>query len=235
MGNLAKPALFSKPSYDIYFGLNLEMTNSVMNRTAYAVGPGTSSIGLDPREVKTYSCFPEMVQILQQATQIVRADGRWDDVMEPGMEFNFCSVKLYFSYRNINGAMVKKATNWHCDVTRDKERKPNTNNSQVPNTPVAIFTFGDEKNLWFRKQQNKHTVVPDSLLLFTQPTGSLTIHDGRDEEPKQDGTYWRHMSNMQDKEGITFSILCRVVQATVQANPKEGNLINPNVGTKKAK
>jgi len=69
------------------------------------------------------------------------------------------SVKLCFN---------DKKTGWHVDVTQDKATgKAKPNNSQMPNTPVAIVSFGDAKVLEFMKRYSKNNkVVPEEVLCF---------------------------------------------------------------------
>ena len=66
--NNAKPALFTPSSFDIYFGEDvrelkeesIEANEVIMERTAYANGSGSLSIGLDPRHMRIYQIFPEL-------------------------------------------------------------------------------------------------------------------------------------------------------------------------------
>ena len=231
----AAPASISKPSMNFYFGVNVKDNGVAMVRTAYGVGSGTSSIGLNPCTMKVNCAFPELVHLMTWATAIVKQDRDW---MWPmwNKSFNFCSVKLYYAYQNANGKLIQKDTQWHVDVTLDKDGNPMTNNSQEPGTPVAILTFGETKNLFFRRQKNKQLFYDNTQLLFQQRNASLFVLDSRDERiaPK-DGLHWRHMSEMQrGQEGATFSFMFRVVQKEVTVNKSDSTFVNPRVGPKKA-
>ena len=117
LGNNAKPAFLSKPSVNIYFGCNTKKgtkSNSVF-RTAYAVGSGTSSIGLDPETMRIYPAFPDLLKLLKEATRLVKShSAEWREIMKD-IEFNFGNIKIYYSYYQ-NGVLVKKTTEMHMDV-----------------------------------------------------------------------------------------------------------------------
>ena len=237
MNNAAKSALFSKPSYDIYLGINISKIADVIKRTAYGTGSGAASIGLNPEEMRVYSCFPELVQLLQEATNIVKENDKWKHRMKD-KEFNFVSVKIYFSYRDKNGNLIKKHTNWHVDVTSERDGTPCSNNSQEPNTPVAMFTFGEEKNLWFRQHTTKTQYYSDSVFNFRQQSGSLIILDPRDEMLGREGRHWRHMSEMlkdRTEGGVTFSLMCRVVQTTIDVNATDSSIVDKTLGVREKK
>ena len=235
MANKAKSAFLSKPSFNIYFGVNKSKghkKNSVI-RTAYAVGTGTSSIGLDTTTMRIYPAFPDMLKLMEKATRLVKLhSAHWRTVMD-GIDFNFCSVKIYYSYIDENVKLVRKTTEWHIDVELDKDGVPKQNNSQVTGTPVDIFTYGDPKNLWFQQFYDKNTPVPDTLIRFIQNNGSMFIHDGRDEEVI-DGKTWYHRSDMINDGSVTFSFQCRVVQREVEVSTNTHRLVNPRVTPGKA-
>ena len=98
------------------------------------------------------------------------------------------------------------------------------NNSQVPGSHVLLFTFGDEKNLWFAKKR-KGEFKDGSLMLFRQKHCSMFLLNGKDEE-FNDGGLWKHMSNMKHPGGITYTIILRCVQMTAAVNG-DGTLANP--------
>ncbi len=143
-------------------------------------------------------------------------------------------MKVYYSFENEKGKWITKDTLWHVDVTTDEKGVPRKNNSQLPGTPMAILTFGDDKNLWFRKHKSKDEFKENSTVVFRQRNGSCIIMDGDDEYPGDDGLHWRHMSNMVDRrEGITFAFMCRVVQKEVLVDSTNNTLVEQRISEKK--
>ena len=213
MNNKGRSALFSKPSFNIYFGVNVGSAgDDTFMRTAYGVGSGSSSIGIDPRTVRCYPIFHKLSKLMYLANSLVQQDTTHRMSMG-GSSFNFCNVKIYYAFKNREGTIVKKTTEYHTDVTYNKTGEPDKNNSQKPGTPVAICTFGDSKNLWFRRYShvgNKEAQV-NSLVRFLQKSGSLIVLDGRDEAIKN-GLCWKHMSDMAEEKDMTVSYMSRVVQ-----------------------
>jgi hypothetical protein len=232
--NKPKPALTSKPAFNIYLGRDLpkeehERDKQGVKRAAYGLGSGANSIGLDPETMKLYPMNALAMKLMEKITPIIKgADPTWNESLEQ-TPFNFLGVKLYFNERMENGAMVKKTCEWHVDVTHDKEGKPMRNNSQVPGTPVAILTYGTTKNLWFRRHQSNDVFYNSSKIHFQQRSGSLTVVDARDEVPDEQGFHWRHKSDMvgEDPNGIAFSFSFRCVQMHQFVDPKTNRLVYP--------
>jgi len=233
MANPAMMALFSPSSFDIYFGDNLLLKGNKMVRTAYAQGSGVNSIGLDPRYAKIHHIFPQLSDLRKMVIAAVKQF--YADNNEFGIfycEFNHVSVKLYFN---------DKKTGWHVDVTQDKATgKAKENNSQMPNTPVAIVSFGDAKVLEFMKRYSRHTKVsPEEVLRFFQTTGTVVILDPRDEEYDEKLAHWMHRSYMLDKEnGVSMTLMFRVVQKVITVKPATATVVDGKVGgegTKKRK
>ena len=223
----AKPAMFSKPALNIYFGTNAnKLCAKSVKRTAYGFGSGTSTIGLDPKTVRINPFTRDLAEASRVITNIVANTNPQRAKMLKGNSFSFINVKVYYSYKETSGKMEKKSCEWHRDVTYTQTGKPMANNTQVPGTPVAILTFGDEKNLWFRLQRNSGTIDVDSKLHFRQNCGSLIVLDPRDEEPDEEGWHWRHKSDMQTRESITYSFTFRCVQRTEEVTIT-GNIKRP--------
>ena len=219
MWNPARPELTSRPSVNLYFGQNFDCTDEGMIRAAYAVGSGTSSIGLDPSTMRIDPFFPRLIDLVRQVTVVVRRETVWRNAW-----FNLVSVKIYYSFRDENGKLVRKTTNWHVDVTLDKKGLPMRNNSQVPVSPVAILTFGDSKMLYFRRHITRDNYEEDSCFGVPQPSGSLFLLDGRDEMLDSQGRHWRHCSG--PSEGVTFSFMLRNVQRIVEVDPFTNTILN---------
>ena len=219
MWNAAKPELTSRPSVNLYFGQNFDSTDEGMIRAAYAVGSGASSIGLDPSTMRIDPFFPRLIELVQQVTVVVRQKTVWKNAW-----FNLVSVKIYYTYRDEKGKLVRKTTNWHVDVTLDKKGVPMSNNSQVPVSPVAILTFGDSKTLYFRRHTSRDKYEEDSTFGIPQTSGSLLLLDGRDEMLDAQGRHWRHCSG--PSEGVTFSFMFRNVQRQVNVDPFENTIVD---------
>ena len=216
--NKAKPALFSQTSTDIYFGTNFDESTEnalTVHCTAYALGSLNGPNGLDQRTVQYYKKFPDMQELMDFASVQVKEDKQWQGCMK-NLFFNFCSIKLYFSYTDEKGHLIKKSTRWHSDSGYTKSGKPRADNSQVAGTPVVIFTFGDEKNLWFQKQLNKKSIQYNTPLHFQQKSGSMVVLDARDEIPDASGFRWLHSSNMDKAGTFTVSLIFWVVSKSVE-------------------
>jgi hypothetical protein len=226
MHNPAKSAIASAPSFNIYFGDNLEKKDDVLLRTAYATGSGTSSIGLNPETMRFYACFPELQELKAKISALTLKDESWQRALN-NQPFNFVSVKIYWTFRDKNGSLVRKITNWHVDIETTPSGVPKKSNSQEPGTPVAILTFGDEKSLYFRRQQNKTTFNNDTIMEIRQRNGDLFVLDGRD-EIVNDAWPWRHMSKAApDPSSITYAFMFRRVRATVEVKQTDHRLANP--------
>ncbi len=240
--NKAKPAYFSPAAINQYYGWPLPVTPEeqigdpeIQKRTAYGVGSGQATIGLDPRYMKVLPPGRNLLQLTSAVTKAIgEANPEWASILQAN-PFNNASVKIYLSYRNEKGKLVKKCVGMHCDVSHDKITKaPLRNNSQKPGTLVGLLTFGANKNLWFRSHWSRDGYHPNSLLHFLQKSGTLFVLDPRDETPDRNGNHWRHCSTMATEEGITFTYAFRCVQASVLVN-RDGTLANPDIGERRRK
>ena len=245
--NGPKSAFMSKPSTDVYFGQNKEAPTAQkpLCRNAYALGSGGGSIGLDQRAMKIHPFFHELIELKNLVTRALKLDADFEDVE---IDFNFCSVKVYHCYKqhNKNGThtVVHKTTNWHTDVTFDPNGIPLMNNTQKPNTPVLIVTFGDDKDLIFQRRRKKYNDAGQSMskdeaageeVVFHQRNGSMTAMHPADEVPQEDRWQWKHMSKLvNQKEGVCFSFMFRQVQKGVPVK-RDGSLLEPSVGPIKGK
>ena len=226
-GTNCKPAMISKPSVNYYFGQNIEhgRDNGSVQRAAYAVGSGTQSVGLDPRTNQLRNIFPEMADLMRTVTEVVRQKTCWKHAY-----FNFVSVKLYYTFRDKKGRMVKKDTNWHVDVTLNKKGVPMANNSQLPQSPVAIFTFGDDKSLFFLRHRSREDFEPSTFFEVPQTMGTIFLLDGRDEMWDHQKRVWRHCSG--PSKGVTVSFMFRNVQKISEVSCTEGLPLELNMSEK---
>jgi hypothetical protein len=198
------------------------------------MGSGASSIGLNPSTMKVHPLFVELSELMEMANAVVRKNELFAHTLE-GHEFNFCSVKIYFAYRNEKGEVVYKKTEWHVDVTNDKHGNPMKNNSQVPGTPVVIATFGDDKTLEFRKHSTSKDFKDATKLLFLQRNASVfVLHPDDEEINKYNNTHWRHKSEMLKKpENVTYAFMFRCFQRDVFVRLKDSTLEQPKMSLKK--
>lgn len=220
--NKAKSALLSKVSFDIYFGDNIEIHDAVVIRTAYGTGSGQSSIGLDPRHKKYRQIFP----LLSRLRDLMRLQvERYYNSKYVKMNccFNFVSVKVY-----VNGMK----TPIHTDVELDKETwLPKNNNSQIPGTPVAIATIGNDKVLrfiQFKAGAFNNEIRGDRVLNFVQRSGDTILLDPRDEQLNNRREFWKHEAEMvEPNSGCSVSLMFRVVGARQHVSPWDSKI--PNV------
>ena len=90
----AKPAFFSKPSVNVYFGTNKRDNGTTMERASYGFGKGRGSIGLNPVTMTIYPPFESLLQLMDKVTKVVRENPQWN--LQLGMNsFNSCSIKIY--------------------------------------------------------------------------------------------------------------------------------------------
>ena len=225
MGNQADSAMFLPSSLNIYFGKNRGVGVQGIQRYAYGTGSGSSTIGLDSTTMRIHQMTGTLIDLSAEVTKLMAAkSSNWAEWLSRH-PINVCAVKAYYMTEDGNGETFK-STGFHRDVTYSKRtRQPMTNNSQVPGTPVAMLTFGATKNLWFQRFNGK---VKDhgSLIHLVQQSGCLTILDGRDEVPDEDGWAWKHRADMCEATGITFVFTFRSVQNWVYVLP-DGRLANP--------
>eukprot|EP00957_Ditylum_brightwellii_P120244 9174629-Ditylum_brightwellii.AAC.1 len=97
---------------------------------------------------------------------------------------------MYYTYTDEKGNKVNNHTNWHADSLYLKNGEPMLDNSQKVGASVAIFIFGNEKNLWFHRHYNQHTFQTNTSVQFKQKSGSMIVLDARDEKPENTGFKW---------------------------------------------
>ena len=220
--NAAKPALLSKPSFNIYFGDNLDKPSiSEVVRSGYATGSGQGTIGLDPRFKTLRHIFPKLSRL--RDLMRLQVQRHYEEMgMNVNCEFNHVSVKIYFD---------GKTTEAHTDISFDDKHRPTPNNSQLPGTPVVIATIGDNKLLQFHeyfRTDSGNVVKGTRKLTFLQKSGSIILLDHRDEELNNHRMFWKHSSKLVDeKTGCCISLMFRVTQARQTVLPRSGRLSNP--------
>ena len=186
------------------------------------------------------SFFLELSTLEGKVRELVNLNPVWKAAMN-GRDFNSVLVKVHFGYPDwakVNGKFVlktvNKTTEWHTNIDIYSNGIPDPKgNSQEPGTPVAFFSFGDPKNLWFQRHSSKTKPIDNSLIHFLQKLGSLFVLDLRDEIYGENGWHWKHKSNMAVAEGTTFSLMFRIVQMIKKVDPSTSRLVDPSVGPKK--
>jgi hypothetical protein len=236
----ATSAKLAPAAFNVYYGENKESTNdpNTVMRAAYGFGSGATSIGLDPRTMRLYPFFPDLIKLKKQVTTLVKSDPAWKHAMA-GREFDSCSLKVYYWTQRPAGNWIQKKVDWHVDVSRNADGIPYTNNSQVPNTPVAIVTFGHTKTLEMRKHASPTQFQDTSTVHFQQANSSVFVLDGRD-ECVRNGFHWRHRSMAtgnakSNSHEVTFSFLFRITQMMHEVNVHDNTMVNKACGVKKMK
>jgi hypothetical protein len=234
VNNEARSAKLAPAAFNFYYGINTENTEdpTTVNRAAYGLGSGATSIGLDPRTMRLNPFNTELMNLRDRIHKILIKDPTWKAAMK-GKSLNSCSAKMYYWIVNEAGKDVRKDVKYHVDVTRNSNGVPDKNNSQVPDTPVVIVTFGDEKRFNMRRHYSASEVVHNSKVEFRQKSATVIVLDGRDEQVRN-GIHWRHTSRAGDnKDDVTFSFMFRVVQMQQEVRLDDATLVNKTCGAKK--
>jgi len=215
-GTNEQPALLSKAPFNIYYGLNKEkLPDGSIIRSAYGLGSGSMTTGLDMRSQPLLPFFPDLMELRDRAEDIALAYCN-SEGLNYDCRFDACSMKLYSDIYDLG---------WHTDMEFDDQHiSPKKNNSQCPHTIVVIITFGDTKMIQLanyegsgrgtkRKGKGMHT--------FRQKSGSVFILDPRDEMFNEKRTYWKHRAFLEDRaEGVSLAIMFRVTQVRVRVDPQ---------------
>ncbi|KAL3912798.1 MAG: hypothetical protein SGARI_000969 [Bacillariaceae sp.] len=239
LGCPAIPAKLAPAALNLYLAENVGVTkdpNTIM-RAAYAFGSGVTSIGLNPETMRLLPFFPDLIALKKHVTEVVHDNAEWKAQMK-GKQFNVCSIKVYYWLVRVNEKgekrWVRKDVKWHVDIERNSRGEPKDNNSQEPNTPVAILTFGSDKIFSMREHKSPDVYLKSTNVQFKQTNGTLIVLDPRDEEIKK-GKHWRHMSECgDDKQGVTFSLLFRICRKRVEVRLDDNTLVDKSCTEKKA-
>lgn len=157
---------------------------------------------------------------MQQKTESHYAD---QGIKIKECNFKHAPVKLY-----VNGMSTKI----HTDLTFDHKHKNILGTcKQVTGSPVAICTYGDEKNLIFQKWavgDSKKPLCPTVEVSFKTKNGTLVILDPRDEFGNGKH-YWKHKAELVNKkEGVSMSINFRFVKGLREVGTLDGIPKNQN-------
>ena len=223
----ADPAFLVPSSLNIYYGRNVRASHDkhYVERTAYALGTGTSSIGIYPKQWRLHHMFPDMERLCEIVRKVVK-----ESYPDLDCDFNQCSIKLYFD---------GKVTNDHTDINFSddhSEPHPNKLNSQKPNTPVAICTIGDNKLYRLRRYTGRGKGSPadkcKDIVMLQKNHSLLAAHPGDECLNTWSDTYkfWlKHSAKMVDEGGIAMSVIFRVTRVTALVDSRTNKMINPKV------
>ena len=240
--NKARSAYFSKAATNQYYGWDLPITaeeqngdSTIRKRTAYGVGSGAASIGLDPRYTKIHKPSKNLALLtIAVSKAIAKSSTRWAKMLHDN-PINNVALKWYMAYQRESGKEERKELGMHVDVTHNRRTyEPCRNNSQKPNTITALLTFGADKHLWFRQYCSSKDYNEQTLIHFLQTSGTLIVLDPQDERPKNSGKHWRHGSTMATKDGITITYTFRCVQCSALVY-EDGTLVNPKINERRQK
>lgn len=226
-GCAAKMALLSRASFNIYFGETVGRDpHDLLKvlRTAYATASGKDSIGLDPRKFTIHPIFYDLGKLRDAVKEkigrylqsIGRLDIRYD--------FNHVSVKLY------GGLGLCWLTDSHTDITFEADCiTPSENNSQVPNSVVAILCYGDAKFITFEQHSGTNKKTNNGTMYqFIQEHGSLFILHPDDECLKNKPYWYKHKAELICREhGYSMSLMFRVCSDTLSVNELTDRLTDP--------
>lgn len=257
--NPGKSALLSNAAFDVHFGMDIPGNaedNDTIERTAYGIGTGLLTTGLDQRKHKVFP-FPTKLKQIRDIVEDQVSKHYAEQGLDLNCKFNHCAIKIYYNNKEVG---------LHTDVTFNRSHTaPTPDNSQIPKTPVAIITFGAKKYLEFvqfrpttptskksitqRRNPNRKTKkrkrkanVQDTSdkkekkfervhsthpLRFYQHHGSFFVLDPRD-EALNNNKFWRHRSKLLDPENdVCIAILFRVVQKSVRVRLSDSTIVNP--------
>lgn len=230
-GNKPKSALLSKAAFDLYFGdtAKLLSDDETVDRMTYGSFSGSASIGLDPKGKMVHPMFQELSDLRRVVRQkTIQHYMDKDGELLFDCDYNAASGKVYNGEQTVGG---------HTDMQFDNQhQKPLETNSQKPNTPVAICSYGDDKYLHFKKYAgggSGHKVIPLHTLTFLQKSGMLIILDPRDEYFNQKMQYWKHCSELADNEdGVCITIMFRVLKYSAPVFKSTGCGVDPKIPPK---
>lgn len=231
--NAAHSALTQSPTaFDMYFGMNIRSVDKeYVERAAYGIGSGISSLGYDPRNFFINQFFPELVTLNNLVKKRVKEHYMERNYMErnfsPPCCFNQVSVKLYYD---------GKKCHQHTDLNFNRTHTaPTKNNSQLPGSAVAIVTYGDSKFLEFVRHevQNSKTSVSKLPAVIRMPQDhlDLILLDPRDEFLGRFNAFWTHRSQLvQPNTGVGMAFMFRVTQMSTVVDHRSGLLQAPKIG-----
>jgi len=242
-GGKLEPELVSGTSIDVYYGKNVDIQPSLIShehvcRYAYATGTGIGSIGQDPttKEVKPWKpVFGQLLEIVKQSV-MERSTYNAAEKAEIVSKLDNCNAVSMKWYYTVPGVGTEKTTNWHTDMSlRSDNNQPITgSNSQVPDTPVAILTYGGKKRIYFGYGKDKRTIQGNSTFFFEQCDSKIFLLHWEDEKyHHEDGSlpYKRflHCSGVHpdNKDGVVMTLLFRHVSTSVLVNRNTNKFVDP--------
>ena len=209
--------------------------NGTVLRYGYATGSGTNTIGINPTQRKIHEWLPAFDNLYEMAKEVIPE--KYHNLVVTG-----ASIKAFERYKN----PLTKTNGWedvicgtHADVQKNEDNTPKDNQSQKPDTPVILFTFGGKKQLSFKKvpagtEQHELNGLPIYRSLH-QTNCRILVLDNLDEDYKldDDGELFRyfHTTKFEMLPGnknntLIFTIMLRCVQNEVLVNVEDGSLVD---------
>ena len=209
---MAKSAKLSTASFNIYYGGDVVGSVRIINgietveRCAYASGTANSTIGLD-NQTRTCKPLPAFFDMLKAAIKELP-----DHLLDPRykVDYNAMSVKVY--YKIPGGSRTETA--WHADVLYNNDNHPAAGNSQVPGTPVLLFTCGGQKEILFGQTPGgRDNIIESTVHSYNQSANGFFVLDPED-EMWENGLKWMHFSkHPKGENGMIITFMLRVVQS----------------------
>lgn len=221
-GNPPLLNVFRPAAIQLYFGEDTGQPYTDRGRTfvcrrVYGNASGSNSIGADPRYLQNRPMTESMFELAQYIEQLLNIK----------YHYNHCTMVIYLG-KDIKPSRDSKqdsnkssSLGTHRDIVHHGEYCYQQRNSQLPNTDVAIVSFGKSRNVLFSEfreimleGRKKAIQVKGGIRqTFLQEHGSLFCLDHRDEIPhKLTNTHFRHSVSFKNETGLSVALCLRVVQ-----------------------
>ena len=153
-----------------YYGMDMKVIdNKTVSRWCYGVGSGTSTVGGDNNTTVTQSLTTEMKEIISllETEELLKCKGAYCN--KGKVRYNHVTILYYL----LDSKSVKEVVlNPHCDVEINTMNKASQSNSQKPDTPTTIISFGCSKAIKIYKRY-----VDNNKFSKAKEVDSLQIHD----------------------------------------------------------
>ena len=246
LGGRLEPEILSGTAIDIYYGKdavsqpdNIDANHVV--RHSYASGSGNNTIGQNPKTRQLKPWKPEFDRLLEigikslQATKELYSEEEKEEIITKLRNCNAASAKWYFEVDGTDAVpKTAKETKWHTDMLLNKSnnRPVRNKNSQEPNTPVMIFTFGGKKRIFFGRGEHKKTIDPDSTFYMEQCDSRVHILHWDDEKFSGDiRKKFFHCSALHpdNTQGVVMSLMLRHVSHELKVDKHTDRLVQPPI------
>ena len=215
INNVPKSSVLSIQAMNSFYSVNkVDMGGGCIARQHYDY-VSANVTGLDQREVKIRSIFPELAKMME-LIQNALVDSGYN---LQNLSIDMISVKAYYRfYDTYTKRWVTKVLNPHTDVKYDPDGSSNRDNNQQPGLPVVIYNIGSKKLLHFQlRNAYDDSPIPGEEFWVEQRDGHCFVLNAQDEVPAFRGknsdntylSYWAHDSKLVDNDGVAISIQFR--------------------------